>query len=79
MPTLRDDGTPMYVYEIASYDLTYIGRNTGASGVIHLSQPSQTRYVIQGLAADQYDFSISSNDVYGIASDISNVVTVNVK
>lgn len=79
MPATRVGGAPLAAADLAGYDLSYMGRSTGKTGVVHISAPSQTSYTMSGLPTDTYDFAVAAYDQKGVASPLSNVVTVAVK
>lgn len=78
IPTVRKDGKPLSSKDISGYDLTYLGRNTGKAGVVHIASGTQTSYALSGLAIDTYDLAIAAYDVNGVASSLSNVVSVSI-
>lgn len=79
VPSTRVSGTPIAGSDISGYDLSYIGRTSGKSGVVHIPVGSRTNYKFSWLAPDTYDFAISAYDTKGIASPMSNVVTITVQ
>lgn len=79
IPSSRVGGEPLASSDISGYDLTYIGRTTGKTGVVHIDSYNQTNYQFSALPADTYDFSIAAYDAEGTPSPMSNVVTVNVQ
>lgn len=77
IPSTRLNGGSFSASELAGYDLTYLGRKTGASGVIQVA-PNLTTYSLNSLPADTYDFAIAAYDKAGNSSPLSNIVTVTV-
>ncbi len=76
VPVARTDGSSLAVSDVGGYDLTYLGRKSGISGVVHITGATTTSYSLNNLTPDTYDVVIFAYDSAGVASPSSNVVTI---
>jgi fibronectin type 3 domain-containing protein len=75
IPTVRENGEPLAVSELAGYEIYYT-TETESSGVIAIDNPATTEYLLQGLAEGTYYFSIAAIDNGGVQSQLSNLISV---
>lgn len=76
VPTQRTDGQPLSPSDIVGYEIYLTGDATGTQQVININDGTMTAYQVTDLAADTWHFAISAFDSTGLASDLSNVVSV---
>ena len=76
IPTQRTDGTALSPSEVVSYEIYLTGDTSGNQPVITVNDGTVTSYQLTGLAADTWHFAVSAVDNNGLASSLSNVVSV---
>lgn len=77
-PTQREDGAPLSVSEINSYEIYYT-TDGNQSGTIFVDDPTVSSYTLQSLLPDIYHFSIVTVDRDGIKSELSEIVSATIQ
>ena len=77
IPSQRENGDPLQLSEIGSYEIYYFLENTPSSEgeIVSISDPTTTNYTTPALSSGTYYFSIATIDSSGIYSDISDYST----
>ena len=73
-PTIREDGTPLALSELAGYEIYYTSDDPAVAGTITIAGGSEASYVLPNLAAGNYYFTISAIDSEGLKSAMSALV-----
>lgn len=74
-PTIREDGTPLALSELAGYEIYYTSDDPAVAGTITIAGGSEASYVLPNLAAGNYYFTISAIDSNGLKSAMSALVS----
>jgi hypothetical protein len=69
-PTQNTDGSPLR--DLAGFEINWTRTNDGARGVVRISNPSVSSYVVGNLAAGNYEFTVVAVDAEGLKSAPSN-------
>jgi len=77
-PVARMNGDPLFVSEIAGYQILIVAENSGNDQVINVD-PASTSYTAASLVNDTYHFSIVAIDTQGLTSEMSDMVSVTVE
>jgi hypothetical protein len=75
VPTTRANGTPLAVSELSGYEIYVLSESTGESTVISVPDPLLTTYTLNGLPGDIYHFAVGAVDTGGLISDLSGIVS----
>ena len=75
-PSVREDGSPLALSDIAKYEIYVVGEFTGVDQTVVVNDPAVVQYTISSLQNDNYHFAISAVDVDGQLSQPSATVSV---
>ncbi|MFT7129533.1 MAG: hypothetical protein ACI89U_001650 [Gammaproteobacteria bacterium] len=76
IPTSRENGDPLAVGELASYEIYVVAENSGGDQVLIVNDPLTTSTTITDLQNDTYHFAISAIDANGLRSSLSELVSI---
>jgi len=79
IPTSRENGDPLFVGELAGYEIYVVAETSGEDQVLSVNDPLATRETITNLASDTYYFSISSIDSDGLRSAPSDLISTTIQ
>ena len=77
-PATRENGEALALSAIAGYEIYYTS-DRDRSSVIVIDGGQITEHSIDGLAADTYHFSISTIDIGGLKSEMSEVISISLE
>lgn len=75
----RENGAPLRLADLSGYELYYVSDDEKVSGVIKISKADQVSYAVSNLKAGTYHFAIAAIDAKGVKSQLSKVVSAQVK
>jgi len=75
IPTSRENGDPLFVAELAGYEIYVVAETSGQDQMFPVNDPLATSKTIMNLTADTYYFSISSIDSDGLRSAPSDLIS----
>jgi len=77
-PATRENGEALALSAIAGYEIYYTS-DRDRSSVIVIDGGQITEHSIDGLAADTFHFSISTIDIGGLKSEMSEVISISLE
>ena len=72
-PTQNSDGTPLT--NLAGYEIRYGLSRDDMSGVVSLTNPSLSIYMLENLTSGTWYFAVSAVNTAGVTSPLSNVAS----